>query len=125
LRPETLGNYKGNDGLLVKDLPELHIKDGKVEFEVIPTMVRVRPELSKGRNRYFTFLSEEGCEYLKEYLEDRMRQGEKLEPETDLIHPKTTEKRFVTTINIGDGIRTAIRAAGLFRHSAPVGGEQG
>jgi integrase len=113
LRPETLGNYKGKDGLRVKDLPEMHIKDGKVEFGVIPTMVVVRPELSKGRNRYFTFLSEEGCEYLKDYLEDRIRQGEKLEPETDIIHPKVSEKRFVCTINIGDGIRTAIRAAGF------------
>ena len=113
LRPETLGNHEGNDGLRVKDLPEMHIKDGKVEFGVIPTMVVVRPELSKGRNRYFTFLSEEGCEYLKDYLEDRIRQGEKLEPETDIIHPKVSEKRFVCTINIGDGIRTAIRAAGF------------
>jgi integrase len=99
LRPETIGNYRGNDGLRVKDLPELQIKDGKVEFGTIPTMISVRPELSKGRNRYFTFLSEEGCEYLKEYLDDRIRRGEKLEPETDIIHPKTTEKRFVTTIH--------------------------
>jgi integrase len=113
LRPETIGNYTGNDGLRVKDLPEMRMNDGKVEFDVIPTMVVVRPELSKGRNRYFTFLSEEGCEYLKDYLEERMRRGERLAPESDIVHPKVSEKRFVCTINIGDGIRTAIRAAGF------------
>lgn len=113
LRPETLGNYQGNDGLRIKDIPEMHAKDGKVEFDVVPPMVVVRPELSKGRNRYFTFLSEEGCECLKEYLEERMRQGEKLAPESDIVHPKVSEKRFVRTINIGDGIRNAIRGAGF------------
>jgi hypothetical protein len=27
--------------------------------------------VSKGRHKYFTFLSNEGCTYLKEYLEQR------------------------------------------------------
>ncbi|MEM3514826.1 MAG: hypothetical protein QW495_05835, partial [Candidatus Hadarchaeum sp.] len=64
LRPETLGNYTGSDGLRVRDLPEVRIVKGRVEFARVPTMVVVREPLSKARHRYFTFLSEEGCKYL-------------------------------------------------------------
>lgn len=40
-------------------------------FNKIPTMVIVRSELSKAGHQYFTFLSEEGYEYLKDYLEGK------------------------------------------------------
>ena len=117
LRPEVLGNYLGNDGLRLADLPELRIRGTKVRFEKTPTLVSVRPELSKAAHRYFTFLSEEGCSYLVNYLEERIREGERLKPETDLIHPKGVgaggKKSFIRTINIGDGVRSAIRAAGF------------
>jgi hypothetical protein len=77
----------------------------------------VRRELSKADHRYFTFLGEEACEYIRQYLEERLRAGEKLTPETDLIHPKGTggsrDKAFVTTINVGDGVRKSIRGAGF------------
>jgi hypothetical protein len=39
-------------------------------------MIVVRPPLSKGRHKYLTFLSNEGCTYLKEYLEQRGGLGE-------------------------------------------------
>jgi len=112
LRPMTLGNYQGYDGLRVKDLPEMTVRSGVVEFEQTPTMVIVRPELSKGRHQYFTFLSEEGCQYLKDYLEERILNGEKISPESPIITPKLGMKPFIRTINIGDMIRTAIRKAG-------------
>jgi transposase len=67
----TLGNYTGADGLRIKDLPEMRVEGGQVIFDRIPTMVIVRPELSKAGHQYFTFLSEEGCEYLKDYSEER------------------------------------------------------
>jgi hypothetical protein len=38
LRPETIGNYDGSDGLTIGDLPELKIKDGQVVFEKSPAM---------------------------------------------------------------------------------------
>jgi len=66
LRISSIGNYLGNDGLRVKDFPEMRIEEGQVIFEKMPTMVVVRPELSKAGHQYFTFLSEEGCEYLKD-----------------------------------------------------------
>lgn len=115
LRPETLGNYNGTDGLRIRDLPDLEFdNDSKtVSFTNVPTIVYVRSELSKARHKYFTFLSEEGCEYLKTYLEYRMNAGEVLKVDSDLISPKNAKKSFIRTINIGDGIRTAIRTAGF------------
>ncbi|MEM3871736.1 MAG: site-specific integrase, partial [Nitrososphaeria archaeon] len=83
-----------------------------VEFRKVPTMVIVRKELSKARHQYFTFLSEEGCEYLKDYLESRIREGEVLGPDSPIITPKQRMKPFIRAVNIGDIIREAIRKAG-------------
>jgi len=113
LRPEVLGSFQGTDGLRVRDLPELQVKGKNIKFRTIPTIILVRPELSKTRRQYFTFLGEEGCEYIRVYLEDRLRSGERFNPDTDIIHPKAAEKPFIRTLNIGDGIRAAIRAAGF------------
>jgi len=85
LRPQVLGTADGGDGLEVRDLPEMLVEDGEVSFPVRPTMVGVRRELSKAKHRYFTFLGEEGCTYLKEYLETRMAKGETLEPRSPVI----------------------------------------
>jgi hypothetical protein len=112
LRIGVLGNYRGDDGVRLKDLPEMAIGKGEVEFEDIPTVVAVRRELSKANHKYFSFLGEEGCGYVKAYLEERIRGGEKLEPESALITPKTSSNNFITSINIGDIIRQAIRGAG-------------
>ncbi|MEM2951168.1 MAG: site-specific integrase [Nitrososphaeria archaeon] len=113
LRIEVLGNYSGDDGLRVKDFPEMRIENGRVVFDKVPTMVVVRKELSKARHQYFTFLSEEGCEYLRDYLEERIRKGEKLTPESAIITPKVKMKEFIKAINVGDIIRSAIRKAGF------------
>jgi len=113
LRLMTLGNYRGMDGLRVMDFPEMRIEGGTVEFEQVPTMVVVRPELSKARHQYFTFLSEEGCQYLKDYLEERMLNGEELTLDSPIIRPKVASKPFIRTVNIGDMIRNAIRKAGF------------
>jgi hypothetical protein len=113
LRPKTLGNYQGDDGLTVGDFPELGIEGKTVTFSAIPTMIIVRKELSKAGHQYFTFLTEEGCGYLKDYLEERMRKGETLTKNSPIITPKFKGKPFIRTINIGDIIRGAIRQAGL------------
>ncbi|MGI0130575.1 MAG: site-specific integrase [Thermoplasmata archaeon] len=113
LRPEVLGNYLGNDGLQLQDFPELRVRKDSVDFSVTPTVIRVRSELSKSSNGYLTFLASEGCGYVKHHLEERMRSGEKLGPDTDLIHPDRAGKRFIRTLNVGDSIRTAIRGAGF------------
>jgi integrase len=113
VRPEVLGNYDGTDGLTIGDFPEMKIEGTVVNFEKIPTLIRVRSGLSKTGNNYLTFLSEEGCDYLKTYLESRMLAGEKLTAESDIIHPKSWSKRFVTSSNLSDGIRIAMRKAGI------------
>lgn len=87
LRPQTIGNYRGNDGLTASDFPEISITSQTVSFLKIPTVVNVRRELSKGGHPYFTFLGQEGCNYLKDYLEARIREDEKLVPNSAIITP--------------------------------------
>ncbi|MEM3733275.1 MAG: site-specific integrase, partial [Candidatus Bathyarchaeia archaeon] len=52
-------------------------------------------------------------EYLKDYLEERIRSGEKLTLDSPIITPKLKMKPFIRAINIGDIIRSAIRKAGF------------
>lgn len=117
LRPHTLGNYNGSDGLTLRDLPELRVENEKISFDRLPTMVLVRPILSKTRKKYFTFLSEEGCTYLKEYLEERLRQGETLHEKSPIIAYKrtSTSRQFLTTRKISRMIREAMRRAGVWK----------
>jgi len=118
LRPQTLGNYDGSDGLILKDLPELKIESKEVTFERIPTMMVVRPSLSKSRHKYFTFLSSEGCTYLKEYIEERIRAGEKLTEESPIIgheRPRAKTKPFLSTRKITHFIRKCMRKAGVYK----------
>jgi len=57
LRLETVGNYRADDGLRIRDLPELELKAGEVSFEKSPAMIIIRPSLRKARHQYFTFLT--------------------------------------------------------------------
>jgi integrase len=113
LRLETLGHYRGNDGLRLCDLPDMVVRDQTVEFLKIPALVVVRRELSKAGHQYFTFLSEEACGYLKDYLEFRIRKGEALSPDSPVVTPKQRIKPFIRTTNIGDIIRESFRKAGF------------
>lgn len=111
VRPEVIGNYLGNDGLRLKDIPELHVEGKLVTFQTTPAMIVIRPELSKARNKYFTFLSDEGCSYVRDYLEQRLSNGERLEAGSALVTPNVKVKEFIRTTNVCDGIRRAIRTA--------------
>jgi len=113
LRLKTLGNYEGDDGLRIRDLPEINVEGDSVGFKQIPTLVIVRKELSKAGHQYLTFLGEEGCEYLKDYLEARIREGETLAPDSSTVTPKLRMKPFIRAVNIGDTIRGAMRRAGF------------
>jgi hypothetical protein len=112
LRIQTVGNYLGDDGLRIMDLPELRVEGESVEFEQIPTIVVVRKELSKAGHQYFSFIGEEGCGYIKDYLEMRMRSGEKLSRDSPIVTPKERMKPFIRSTNVGDIIRDGIRKAG-------------
>jgi site-specific recombinase XerD len=117
LRPHSLGNHDGSDGLTLRDFPELEIEPGKVVFKKVPTMVVVRSNLSKTRQKYFTFLSEEGCTYLREYLEERLRSGEKLGKKSPVIayQRASATRKFMTTRKITRLIREAMRRAGVWK----------
>jgi len=78
LRPESIGNFLGSDGLRLDDLPELAMKKREAMIQKTPMIVKVRKTLSKSRHAYFSFLPQEGCQYLREYLELRLRRGERL-----------------------------------------------
>jgi hypothetical protein len=114
LRPGSIGNHDGSDGIMLKDLPELGIERREVGFEKIPTRIVVRSNLSKVGHRYFTFLPSEGCTYLKEYLEERIRAGERLKPESPLVaHERGAAKPFMMTRKITHFIRKYMRNAGV------------
>jgi len=112
-RIEVLGSYDGKDGLRIGDFPEIKIEQDLLRFERKPAMTVVRKELSKAGHQYFTFLSEEGCEYLEDYLNERIREGEELTAKSPIITPKQRMKPFIRAGNIGDTIREAMRAAGV------------
>jgi len=120
LRPEVLGNGRGMDGLKVEDLPEMKIEKERVLFTKSPPVVVVRASLSKIKKRYFTFLANEGCDYLQAYLEKRIALGEKLDNESPIIavtpgyeemgkSPGNRGSKFIGTKNITREIREAIR----------------
>lgn len=108
LRLQVLGNSRGDDGLTIGDLPELKIHEGHAEFTRTPTLIVVRPSLSKAAHRYLTFLPAEGCKYLAAYLNKRLAEGEDLTSKRAVIATKT-HPAFMTTKNVSKIIRKTIR----------------
>ena len=53
LRPEVLGNHNATDGLMIKDLPDLVIKD-LTTFVSKPPRIVIRKTLSKANHEYYT-----------------------------------------------------------------------
>lgn len=113
VRPEVIGNFDGTDGLRISDLLDLNIESGKVEITKMPLRIRVRTSLSKNNKEYYTFLSKEGCVYLKEYLGERLRQ-EQLKPNSPLIVPAQSDNRsFLATHFVSRFIKDAIMKSGF------------
>ena len=124
LRPQTLGNDIGSDGIVLSDIPDLVIQDNgdeKIHFRSIPAMITVRPSLSKAGHKYFTFLPKQGCECLLGYLSQRRLRGEILMPDSPVIavsygyDQKRIQRRdanhsfFITTTTIRDEMRSTLR----------------
>ncbi len=115
LRPESLGDYEGTDGLRLGDLKELKLSD-EIQFDKIPVTVMVKSKLSKARHQYFSFIGEEGATYIKEYLEERRKQGEELTYESPLLQfdvRGVKKNAFLRTTLVTRDIREAIAQAGL------------
>lgn len=113
VRPEVLGKPDASDGLMLKDLPELRVKNGAVTFPKSPTPVLVRQSLSKIGRPETKFLPAEGCKYLKAYLERRATH-EDLGPESPVVtSDRYASRRFLEEQAIAGIVRKAFRAIGL------------
>lgn len=118
LRPEVLGNIDGSDGLTIGDILDLKIEKGKVEFNTVPAQIAVKPDLSKIRTRYFSFIGPEGSEYLKEYLETRIANGERLTNDSPVILPVEKQSidkknKYLMTVLLLRRIKATITKAGF------------
>jgi integrase len=127
LRPQVLGDLTGRNGLEIRDFPEIKIEGKSVTFTKMPTRVNVRATLSKAKHKYFSFLSEEGCDYLRAYLERRLANGEELKSDSAIIsikigHENTGFRKnlgnfstHITTKTITKEIRDAMRPNFMWR----------
>jgi len=118
LRPEVLGNIDGTDGLTIGDIPDLTVVNGKVELRTVPLQINVKPELSKIRTRYFSFIGNEGSEYLKEYMETRIASGERITKASPVILPVEKQSldkknKFLMTTLLLRRIKATIIKAGF------------
>ena len=116
LRPESLGDHHGTDGVRLGDFKEAKITLNGIEFEKFPSMVTIRSNLSKGKFPYFTFIPQETATYIKEYLESRVKAGEKLGPETPLLQfdiRGNSTNAFLRTALVTRDIREAMRGSGF------------
>jgi hypothetical protein len=129
LRPESLGNNEGNDGLRLSDFEGIRISDEGIEFEDIPAKLIVRLTISKAKHQYFTFVSEEGVNLIKEYFAERIadrkdrygkkRRGERVDPNTPLLgfdvflRGQHKGNEFLRTQLVTRDIKRALDASGL------------
>jgi hypothetical protein len=116
LRPESLGDYTGIDGLKLGDFVEAQLSENGIEFPRIPTVLLVRKGLSKARHQYFAFVPKQTATYIKEYLEKRIKKGEDLDKDSPLIwfdeHGKSRNEFLRTTLVTRD-VKEAIVKAGF------------
>lgn len=119
LRPESLGHQHKEDGLRLGDLPELDVEG--LKFIAVPTLVVVRPEISKASHRYRTFFPSETCADIVTYLGRRRAGGEELTEDSPLVAVNPTMRRrgwrarngtesgHVVTTVVSRDIRSAMR----------------
>ena len=116
LRPESLGDYEGKDGIKLSDINGLKIIGSEIKIDKIPALLTIRKNLSKARNQYFTFIPEEGITYLQDYLQERIRDGENINYDSPLLQLDNRgikKNKFLRTPLVTRDIREAIVLAGL------------
>ena len=110
LRPETIGDYKGTNGLRISDIEGLDLK--KMEFATAPCMISVRENLSKNRNPYFTLCGTETQKYILEYLKERQKLGEEVTPDSFLMGFGTRgdpKRHTLRTLHVTRDIRVQVQ----------------
>ena len=124
IRPQVIGDYTGERGLTLGDLPELNLD--KLTFSETPFVVRVPADLSKTRISYRTFGTGQLGATLSAYLSERRIGGERLGPSSPVVIPselaslrgairdarQTVEKRrrFMVTGALVREVRQALQA---------------
>lgn len=120
LRPQVLGTGRGTDGLRIRHLRDFDVRGGTVTVPGTPARIDVPRQLSKAGHAYFTFLSEEGCDIVKAYLQSRVDRGEQLDAESAVIRvtpgyeskgrgaeSRNRHSQFLVTGNLGREVRDA------------------
>jgi len=116
LRPESLGNYDGSDGIRLGDFVEAEIREDGMGFAKVPTMLVVRKSLSKARHQYFTFVPQQTITYIEEYLGERVKQGERLGEDSPLLGfdlRGIKKNKFLRTTLVTRDVKEAILRAGF------------
>jgi integrase len=102
LRPGAIGSYGGEDGLRLRDIPELE-HEPKPKFSELPFVIRIPAALSKTRVAYTTFGTSQLATTLFAYLAERVERGENLTGASPVVAPAETR-----------GIASKARAAAQF-----------
>lgn len=114
VRPEVLGNAAGDNGLRIKNLPDIAVVGGRATALRTPPMVIVPKTLSKAGHEYMTFLTPTATSLLLAYLNARILSGEALGPDSPVIarskHCKTKGKSpFLITPSICSAVSESTR----------------
>ncbi|MFI5418990.1 MAG: hypothetical protein ACHQ2Y_08875 [Candidatus Lutacidiplasmatales archaeon] len=83
VRPQVVGSYRGERGLVLGDFPDLDLKT--LTFREAPFIVRVRAELSKTGAAYISMGSRESAETISAFLASRRASGEDLGAESPVV----------------------------------------
>lgn len=127
LRPETIGNYLGNDGLKLKDISGLDITDpSNIRFKEFPFKIAVRDtlnpvtRLSKNGSSYWTLAGHQTGSYVIDYLKERTNNGEKLTMDSPLVTfskhgfgVTNAKKQQLTTEHVRREVRISMKNAGF------------
>ena len=121
LREKVIISILATSGVRISTLVGLKYKHIKQDFEkgIVPCAIFDPAELNKGKYcDYITFMNEEACKYLKEYLELRKRYGEEITDESPLIRmydvkKKANDVRPPTPESVSRAVRRIMKKAGI------------
>jgi len=125
LRPGVIGSYQAENGLRVRDLPDIGL--GKApSFRRLPFLIRVPAELSKTRRDYITFGTPDLADAVLAYITGRRDRGEVIGPDSPLVavDPHARANRFRTSLGLGGFVTTkavVFELRGALRASCPPG----
>lgn len=119
LRPESIGNHDGSDGIRLRDFKDAELSGEILKFTESPAILTIRHNLSKARHSYFVFVPDETLGYINAYLKERAEFGERISLDAPLLsfdyykRGQRGKNQFLRTALVTREIRTAIRGIDL------------